>query len=61
MQVRVYVTEVSKGFVDIEVNDESEIERKVDELYGEGEIKWTGGTFEINRWNALPNTSNNNE
>jgi hypothetical protein len=50
MKVRAYVKEVNYGYVDLEVEDESEIYDKVWEY---GQVEWTKTDADIKDWEKL--------
>ena len=47
---RVYVKEVSYGFVNVEVDSEDEIIEKAQDEYFAGNVDWTDGDFDIKDW-----------
>lgn len=54
MRVRVYVTELMRGFVDLDVESGDEVLEKAEEAYFDGRVEWTGGDWNMKRWEEIP-------
>lgn len=47
MKYEITVKEVSYGIVTVEADNEEQAYEKANEAYGNGQINWTGGSFDV--------------
>ena len=47
MKVNVYVEEISRGWVTLDVESEDEIRGKAEDAYYDGLVEWDGGEFQV--------------
>ena len=53
MKVNVYVEEISRGWVTIDVDNEDEIRQRAEDAYYDGRVLWDGGEFQVQSYERI--------
>ena len=53
MKVNVYVEEISRGWVTIDVENEDEIRQRAEDAYYDGRVLWDGGEFQVQSYETI--------